>query len=318
MPMINYKHHTLLINHVLTLIPGAGQGFLTTALLGEIPHQMISQFNEYKIDYHPTNRTVMNTVDDCIPDYFDKTNYILTEKDLSKLRNASDEFLGYSTIDLLRSHHPTYFLTKIFDTKIKEYTNININGCKWIVRVLDLVKTEFSPIDANNLSYWKLSKILSEYRKIRTVEPSDEVVIKYLEKFSENIHPYCNIALLSVYALRYVFQCINKGIYPNVDHFKEYNSFMLHAYPDENKEILKVANNHIIPLVGTYTDLNYVDLFFDLNVPSTECWSKVDKNQIRNYSLANIDILSRYSDWLLDVDKDKLQEKINTYREKLK
>lgn len=310
-----YKHINVRIGHHISAMAGAGTNFLGSILSPQVDKKVSNNINEYYCNL-PFNR-----IDNFMYDWFngESTNPI-PENELYRAAKSIDSM----ECDIMLSHMPPLFISKLFNTVIGEISIIDDSSTRWFSHLLRFIKQETSN-DFSEQSSYKVNVILEKYFvALQRSQDKDQLIIN-----PQDINNFMNVLWSKLES--------SDIIQPrSVLAYDVYFDMLLNADTDAEKYLNRILNQKTSNwidqrrpsrvLAETYSYLsdrenaniiNYESLFFQLEVPNTPNWVSVDKSKIREYSIKNIALVKRLASLLNDPLRDRVMADIGKFNQDL-
>lgn len=332
MKFINYNHNVftkykdvnLTVDLSIVAPPGAGINFISSLFHPEVEKKTLNEYTN-------NNIAVFNYID-CIVQRathptVDIDTFAISYEDLETLvkQYLHEIHVSNNYIKSMVSHQPPNLLHKIFNLNLKEQLYINTtNESHWFIEMLATIKkyTRVEYADKQNIH-----EVLSEHITACQYAIDNNIDLNSLRPTYEHtvlarsILQNTGVQYGSVLWWKYFFNCIlfNCGITTHT--YKDYNSLQLDRDLEFNSTTNKKYNDYVdscASISPIFNKINYEDFFFKLQVPNTKNFKKINKKHIYDYSIKNINVVSKFATTnLLDYANDIVQEKCNCYRNML-
>lgn len=302
----DFKHLKLNIDCAIIFPEGAGGNFIASLLMPE-GSTAVLDLNEYK----SAEMFILDTYGyrEVIP--------IVNLNNLYNLVKMSWQSQTQLDKQVLLGHNIPFFTDSIFTVECEELVLITVDEESqmipfWLERVKNLFQPDYNDKNYNIHSLLNYVKnLLSKYENfVPFISFQDNHLLeKMLQGLDKNV-----VDSNSLLAWYYLLECKARIFPMNIDTFKQFSQEIIMDIDSfQNQYIDAYSGVQISQLKETWkkiTMIDYVDLFFKLDIPRDSRLSNINKDDIRSYSRKNLELIKDMCVVLPDAYSSQVNETV--------
>lgn len=286
------------IQNIVIADGGAGQNFILKLICDSLDLPLFVEkweFNEYNVGY-PSGKSgcVFAWVTVPFAMWFNNSGKPVTYESVKAATENFKKDLRWNQ-PWIKTHATPVQMFELFDVEYDNMIMINQNCCSWFFRLLAILKQrcQNNMIDGRQ---FRIKHILTSFKGHLEKNPNSDLLhLEYISKevsrtpvfdrFFKNNSPLSwDAAMMAekhgVTAVEGAEKIVHKYIRDSVD--KENT-------PRQTKT--NAINKHFLEEHPDVWHFNYDEFFFDLNFKGCPAFAKTSKEEVRLYSLSNIDMV---------------------------